>query len=135
MIRTFLRETQQKLTDRKTLARLGETKKNMKQLLGELGWKAAFSAIAEKGAFSASETLGAMRPFMAHWADEPEEGWLEAICNEIKASMYPENFTSVATEGQKKAQYFFLENYRALLVYEEEEKAPGSLCLNRSSFR
>ena len=122
VIRTFLRETQQKLTDRKTLARLGETKKNMKQLLGELGWKAAFSAIAEKGAFSASETLEAMRPFMAHWADEPEEGWLEAICNEIKASMYPENFASVATEGQKKAQYFFLENYRALLVYEEEEK-------------
>ncbi len=122
MIRTFLKETQQRLTDKKILAGLGETKKSMKQLMSDLQWREKLSELAEGGRFSSADLLEALRPFMERWASEPEGGWAEFICNEIKAGMYPENFSSAAAEGEKKAQLFFLENYRALLRYEEAER-------------
>ncbi len=42
------------------------------------------------------------------------------MCNEVKAVMYPENFTSGITEGRRKAQLFFMKNYRAMLKYERK---------------
>ena len=66
--------------------------------------------------------LGALKPVMDTWAAEPQGGWLGFICEETKSLMYPENYRVTADEGQKRAKYFFMENYRALLGYEREIK-------------
>ena len=120
MIRNILKNTQQLLTDKKSLRILGLSRKSMLRLLEELEWKKAFLSVAEKADFSAANVLSAMKPFMDGWAQEPEGGWLRFICEEIKSSLYPENFHVVANDAQAKAKYFFLQNYRALLGYEKE---------------
>ena len=122
VVRDFLKETQQKLTERRVLEKFGETKKNLNAMLKEAQWKKEMTSLAESGDLSAARALDAVRPVMEHWSREPANGWLDFICNEIKAAMYPENFTSTAFEEQKKAMCFFLENYRALLGYERETK-------------
>ena len=120
MIRDFIKETQRRLTDKGFLMKLGETKKGMTGLLNDFRWKERISGLAEKGDFSAGSLAESLKPLMERWAEEPEEGWLEFICNEVKSAMYPENFTSRSTEGRGKARFFFMENYRAMLKYERK---------------
>lgn len=92
----------------------------MLDILQEGNWKSTLASLAEEEAFSAGSILEAMRPFMEIWSPEPDEGWLEFICSCTRSMMYPENFHVTADEGQLKAGYFFLENYRAMLGYEKE---------------
>lgn len=122
MIRNFLKKTQQSLIDKKSLRSLGISKRTMNQLMNDLDWRGAFTSAVESGDFSAGSLLMQMKPFMSFWSEEPECGWLEFICEETRAVMYPENFHSRATDRQKKAKYFFMENYRAMLKYERETK-------------
>ena len=120
MIRDFIKETQRRLTDKGFLMKLKEKKKGMTGLLNDFRWKERISGLAEKGDFSAGSLAESLKPLMERWAEEPEEGWLEFICNEVKSAMYPENFTSRSTEGRGKARFFFMENYRAMLKYERK---------------
>ena len=122
MIRDLLKNTQQILTDKRSLRVLGLSRKSMLRMLEELQWREVFLSIAEKEDFSAANILAAMKPFMDGWVPEPEGGWLNFICEDIRSSMYPENFHVRANDGQAKAKYFFLQNYRALLSYEKEIK-------------
>lgn len=122
MIRNIVRETQQVLTDRRSLGFFGTNRKNMIRLLNDLQWKKVFTKLAENREFSAEKILEEMKPFMEKWSEEPECGWLQFICEETKAAMYPENYIARAETGQNRAKYFFLENYRALLRYERQSK-------------
>ena len=122
VIRNLLKNTYQILTDKKSLRILGISKKNMMNLLDELEWKNVFLSLAQKEDFSADSILSALKPFMSFWAEEPQEGWLEFICSETKAYMYPDTFETKASDSQIKAKYFFMQNYRALLEYERESK-------------
>jgi len=122
MIRDMLRKTQQRLTSKEMLSALGLNKKNMTALMTDLNWKSVFKEMVESGDYSAVNTLDAMKPFMRGWAEEPPCGWLEFICNDIKTQLYPENFHLEPSEQQKKAERFFLENYRAVLEHEEKTK-------------
>ena len=122
VIRNLLKNTYQILTDKKSLRILGISKKNMMNLLDELEWKNVFLSLAQKEDFSADSILSALKPFMSFWAEEPQEGWLEFICSETKAYMYPDTFETKASDPQIKAKYFFMQNYRALLEYERESK-------------
>lgn len=120
MVRDFLKKTQQTLIDKKTLRYLGISKKTMNRLLDDLNWRSTVALIAESRDFSANNVLLGMKPFMAFWSEEPECGWLRFICEETRSVMYPENFHMEIFDRQKKAKFFFMENYRALLKYEVE---------------
>lgn len=99
---------------------MGINKKNMTKLLSDMKWKNTFISLAEQEQFSAKSILDAMKPFMEYWAQEPEGGWLDFICEERRSAIYPENFHLEATENQRRAVFFFMQNYRALLGYEQE---------------
>ena len=86
MIRDFIKETQRRLTDKGFLMKLGETKKGMTGLLNDFRWKERISGLAEKGDFSAESLAESLKPLMERWAEEPEEGWLAFICNEVKSA-------------------------------------------------
>ena len=122
MIRNLVKETQQLLTCGSSLEILGMSRRGMSQLLNDFQWKKTFEKLAKDGDFSAGTILGALKPVMDTWAAEPQGGWLGFICEETKSLMYPENYRVTADEGQKRAKYFFMENYRALLGYEREIK-------------
>ncbi len=62
MIRDFIKETQQKLTDKDFLAKLGETKKSMTGLLSDLRWKEKINGLAEERDFSATRLLEVLKP-------------------------------------------------------------------------
>ncbi|MEI3518664.1 MAG: hypothetical protein V8R14_04395 [Clostridia bacterium] len=121
MIRNLVKETQQLLTCGSSLEILGMSRRGMSQLLNDFQWKKTFEKLAKDGDFSAGTILGALKPVMDTWAAEPQGGWLGFICEETKSLMYPENYR-VTADGQKRAKYFFMENYRALLGYEREIK-------------
>ena len=122
MIRNLVKETQQLLTCESSLEILGMSRRGMSQLLNDFQWKKTFEKLVKDGDFSAGTILGALKPVMDTWAAEPQGGWLGFICEETKSLMYPENYRVTADEGQKRAKYFFMENYRALLGYEREIK-------------
>lgn len=73
---------------------------------------------SEKKTSTAAELLEEIMPAMNKLAPEPEEGWLNLICNETIAYMFPDNFISTADEEEKKAMRFFLDSYRSILQKE-----------------
>lgn len=120
LIRNIVKDVQQTLTGKKNLKAFGMSRKAMMQLMADFEWKQRFSNLAGQRPIHAETVLETLRPFMAHWANEPEKGWLQEICDDTVAGMYPDNFSAESSVGRQKAKRFFLENYRALLQYEME---------------
>lgn len=122
MTMNFITQTRQILLNKKTLKNTGMTKTSMTRMLSDCQWKQRISKLIEAGEYSSSCLLAELKPMMDTFAAEPEGGWLKYICDVTIAHMYPDNFEADITEERQHAAFFFLTNYRAVLVYEKEKK-------------
>ena len=120
LIRNIVKDVQQTLTGKKNLKAFGMSRKTMMQLMADFQWKEHFSGLAAMENISAETVLETFRPFMAYWAAEPEKGWLQSICDDTVAEMYPAGFPPAPSAGRQKAKRSFPQNYRAVLQYEME---------------
>ena len=119
MIRQYITELEQQLNRQKMLRFLGYSKTGLAKFLAEFQWKKKMKYLAEQADFSADGLLKLLRPMMECFAEEPQEGWLSRIFDEIRAELYPENFQSCETEAEQRARIFFLIHYRELLKLEQ----------------
>ena len=95
----------------------------LKSILERNNWGIIMENLSKLESCTAADVLEGLMPVMEEFASEPECGWLSFICNETVAYMFPENFTSAASEEQMRAMKFFMESYRMLLRSEAENKS------------
>ncbi|MBQ0078787.1 MAG: hypothetical protein KBS66_02700 [Eubacterium sp.] len=103
------------------LRRLKLSTEEINSVLEAGNWEARYGELLDKNIVDSSSVLKAMKPMMSMFSEEPEEGWLQYICGETIAYMYPENYPSNFTPKRNVAAKFFLENYRCLLRREHDE--------------
>ncbi len=122
MNHTLEKIAEHRIMSRKFLRNMKLEKKDMIKLLSATGWRKQLTELARRKDITARGLEQALEPVLGRIAQEPDGGWLEFFCNAIRASLYPENFEIELTPERKRAAWFFLENYRALLVYEREQR-------------
>ena len=122
MIHTLEKMAEHKIMSKRFLRNLKMEKKDMIKLLSSAGWRRRLTELAREKDFTAAGMVQAVEPVLDKLADPPEGGWMHFICDSVKASLYPENFSAEVTEDRRRAVLFFLENYRAMLAYEREHR-------------
>ncbi len=106
------------LTGKSLLKKIGIKKPEMLLLMSKTEWKKRMLGCIQENRFRAADILDAVKPLMDEFAKEPETGWLEFVCNTVRAELYPENFSADAGADCKKAFVIFMESYRAALEAE-----------------
>ena len=127
MNHTLEKMAEHRIMSRKFLRNMKMEKKDMIKLLSTTGWRKRLTELARQKNFTAVGLEQALEPVLCRIAQTPEGGWLKFLCDAIKASLYPENFSVDLTPERKRAAWFFLENYRALLAYEREHREFSSV--------
>lgn len=121
-IKNLIKSLESSLTEKSMRVRLDMGKKEILTLMKNTNWKKCVTAILSEDKFDSVSILKGLKPVIDSLCSEPEEGWLSFIFNEITAEMFPVNFESKADEEQKRAMYFFLENYRYILKFEQVKR-------------
>ena len=127
MNHTLEKMAEHRIMSRKFLRNMKMEKKDIIKLLSTTGWRKRLTELARQKNFTAVGLEQALEPVLCRIAQTPEGGWLKFLCDAIKASLYPENFSVDLTPERKRAAWFFLANYRALLAYERAHREFSSV--------
>lgn len=122
-ISQFLDESRETLLSKDVLRLFNYSAEEMSELLEESKWYEIMKSILIYGNYKSEVIVDMLKPAVEYICEEPDEGWLPFICNEIVARMYPENFRKKGSDIQIKAMYFILENYRYILKFERSMRS------------
>ena len=121
-IKNLIKNLESSLTEKSMRVRLDMSKKDILAFMKKTNWKKHVNNILTADKFDSESILEGLMPVMNEFCKEPENGWLRFIYNELTAELFPVNYNANADEKQKTAMYFFLENYRYILKFEQVKR-------------
>ena len=119
MFQEFHKELMNHLTDTQFLKTIKLSKKEMLELIKlSENWNENVKAILEKDKISCRDILSLCEPALSSQSDEPKEGWLHYIYDDILKLMFPGKSAMKAENTYETGKLFYLEVLRYFLQYE-----------------
>lgn len=123
MFQEFYKELVNRLTDKQFLKTIKLSKKAMLELIQlSENWKENVKAMIEKDKISCRDVLSLCETALSSLSDEPKEGWLHYIYDNILKQMFPGKSRKKTDNSYDAGKLFYLEVLRFFLQYEIRNK-------------
>lgn len=119
MFQEFHKELINHLTDKQFLKTIKLSKKEMLELIKlSESWNEKVKGILEKDKISCRDVLSLCETALSSQSDEPKEGWLHYIYDDILKQIFPGKSAMKEENSFETGKLFYLEVFRYFLQYE-----------------